>query len=271
MIKKTRYIVLLIAVGLASFLFYQELFVHKPQIILPPAQDYQNFVDKTPDLAVVTSTLSIPTTITNISPKQIVNQNNVSPDLPKDKINLNIPFTSQAPTANWVQPFEDACEEASILMVDYYYSKKIMPTKSAVEDILVAMVKWQEDNWGEHANLPLAKLTEYISLNYDYRPEIIADPSVDLIKKYLNQGWPIIVPANGKKLANPNFRNGGPTYHMLVIKGYVDDKFITNDPGTRLGADFIYTQENLMASIADWDGNKNGASGPKRILILHKI
>jgi hypothetical protein len=76
------------------------------------------------------------------------------------------------------------------------------------------------------------------------------------------------VPADGKKLDNPNFKNGGPVYHMLVIKGFTGDKFITNDPGTRLGADFIYTQSNLMYSLADWDENKNAATGGKVGLVF---
>ena len=33
-----------------------------------------------------------------------------------EEINLDIPFTSQAPSLNWDQPYQDFCEEASILM-----------------------------------------------------------------------------------------------------------------------------------------------------------
>src|SRR3989339_50688 len=41
-------------------------------------------------------------------------------DLPPS-INLSVPFTSQAPQANWDLPYQEACEEASVLMVDWYY------------------------------------------------------------------------------------------------------------------------------------------------------
>ena len=71
-------------------------------------------------------------------------------------------------------------------------------------------------------------------------------------------------------LINPNFTGNGPLYHMLVIKGFVDDKFITNDPGTRNGADFVYTEANLMNSIADWDKEKALTIGPKIGLILRE-
>ncbi len=246
------------------------------KIDLPPAQDFENFItDKvatdTSEQIVDKPKVSInlnTNTDTTTKPRAIAATS--SPSI-ADKINLNIPFTSQAPTANWSEPFQDACEEASILMVDYYYQNKKFPDKSEVEKILLDMVKWQTDTWGWHKNLPVAKVAELATGYFGkYRPVIVEDVTIAKIKGFLNQGLPVIVPADGKKLDNPNFRNGGPAYHMLVIKGYAGDKFITNDPGTRLGADFIYTQANLMDSIADWNENEASATGPKRILILYK-
>ena len=43
---------------------------------------------------------------------------------------------------------------------------------------------------------------------------------------------------------------------MLVIKGYLDNSFITNDPGTKRGENFIYSIDNLLLSLADWDIKK---------------
>src|SRR5262249_12869827 len=37
------------------------------------------------------------------------------------EVNLDVPFTIQAPNQDWSGPFEDTCEEASILMVNDYY------------------------------------------------------------------------------------------------------------------------------------------------------
>ena len=36
------------------------------------------------------------------------------------EINLDVPFTSQAPHLNWDQPYQDFCEEASVLMAVQY-------------------------------------------------------------------------------------------------------------------------------------------------------
>ncbi len=252
------FLLLIIALGLGGgFWYYRHRSESGSKIDLPPAQNYQDFVE------IDNSDNASTTTTTTVQ----INQPVIAV---KTSVNLEIPFSSQAPTANWEQPFQDACEEAAVLMVDYYYQNKNLPDKQTVEKLLVDMVKWQEDNWGEHANLPVARLADFVLATFNYRPVVIDDLTVAKIKNYLNQGLPVIVPANGKKLANPNFRNGGPVYHMLVIKGYIDDKFITNDPGTRKGADFIYSQTNLMESIADWDTKEAAASGSKKALILYR-
>jgi hypothetical protein len=187
-----------------------------------------------------------------------------------DNINLAVPFISQAPSGNWDQPFQDACEEASVLMVDYYYQEKDFPSQVEVESILLEMVGWQEENLGGHFDLPTAEVSEYAQATFGYQTEVINDLTAEKIRSLLNQGIPVIIPADGHKLENPFFSNDGPDYHMLVIKGYVDDKFITNDPGTRHGADFVYTEENLMYSIGDWDKDAHSATGPKLGLVLYR-
>lgn len=92
--------------------------------------------------------------------------------------------------------------------------------------------------------------------------------SIDDIKKELADGKPVIVPAAGKMLPNPNFRNGGPNYHMLVIKGYDSNGFITNDPGTRLGKDFRYSFNDLYNAIHDY-ASPNILNGEKNYLVFN--
>jgi hypothetical protein len=72
----------------------------------------------------------------------------------------------------------------------------------------------------------------------------------------------VYVVADGKVLPNPHFRNGGPVYHALIIRGYTEDSFITNDPGTQFGKNFVYKYHELMNAIHDWnDGDvPNGRS-----------
>mgnify|MGYP001618174552 FL=1 len=67
-------------------------------------------------------------------------------------------------------------------------------------------------------------------------------------------------------LPNPHFRNGGPEYHTLVIRGYTEDSFITNDPGTQFGENFLYKYSDLMNSIHDW--NEGDVKNGKRLVLV---
>ncbi|MBT4516621.1 MAG: hypothetical protein HOC78_01885 [Candidatus Komeilibacteria bacterium] len=239
------------------------------ELDLPVAKKHQEFVE--PAIEDDTPSLSPPKLGGDVREDRggIVESEVEVEQVESISVNLAVPFTSQAPTADWEQPYQDACEEASLLMVDYYYANQDFPTKEEVENILLEMVAWQEINWGGHFNLPTASVAEYAMTTFGYRVEVIEDLTADKIRVFLNRGIPVIIPADGHKLDNPFFSGNGPEYHMLVVKGYQDDKFITNDPGTRRGADFIYTEKNLMASIFDWDTKKDQTIGPKRGLVLY--
>ncbi len=260
---KNKLIVILAILVLGGGFFVWQNQNKKPITVdLPAAQEYQDFA---------TSTQA--DTVDEIEVVEVLRQaqddlENIEPESINKNINLNVPFTSQAPLSDWSQPWQDACEEASVLMIDYYYQNKTLPSKEEVSDILKDMVSWQEKNWGGHYNLTVAQVAEYVKIHFNYQTEIIENLTAEKLKFYLAKGQPIIIPANGKILANPNFKNGGPEYHMLVVKGYVGDNFITNDPGTRLGADFIYSAENLLDSVADWNQKESRSTGPKNGLII---
>ena len=47
-----------------------------------------------------------------------------------------MPFTSQAPAGIWIQPWQDACEETSIAMVDSFYTNQTITKQNAKAKIL---------------------------------------------------------------------------------------------------------------------------------------
>jgi hypothetical protein len=96
---------------------------------------------------------------------------------------------------------------------------------------------------------------------------VVHDVTINSIKTEIAAGRPVIIPAAGKVLPNPNFKDGGPNYHMLVVKGYDANGFITNDPGTRLGENFRYTYDALINAIHDWDPT-NILNGQKAFLVF---
>lgn len=83
-------------------------------------------------------------------------------------------------------------------MVDYYYQDKTFPAPAIVEQTLADMVDWQIKNWGDHHDLPIAELTQYIEQNFAYDTEILANLTPDLLREYLQKGQPIIIPADGR-------------------------------------------------------------------------
>lgn len=267
-----KYIIAIIIIIIAGVVWklYE---IRHPKVIkvdVPVAKEHQEFVDKNIDVDLLIDEI---TKEDEVVPKEEIEVPTpevpvIQPEPEINSINLAVPFTSQAPTANWEQPFQDACEEASILMVAYYYQNKTMPSKEAVENIFIDMVAWQEKFMGGDYDITIEETGILAKGYFDYSSEVIPNLTATKIRNLLREGFPVIVPANGHILINPNFTGDGPKYHMLVIKGFVDDKFITNDPGTRNGADFVYTEVNLMAAIADWDKEKALTVGPKNALIL---
>jgi hypothetical protein len=182
---------------------------------------------------------------------------------------LDVPFTVQAPFANWDALHQETCEEASLMMVRYFRQEKSFGSLQSIDDELKSLVAW-ETGRGYEYDVTLKELSRIARDYYSMTSgRVIADPTVEDIKKELAEGRPVILPAAGRLLDNPNFTAGGPPYHMLVIRGYDANGFITNDPGTRRGEKFRYTFENVIDAMHDWTGNKATiTSGAKAVLVF---
>lgn len=190
----------------------------------------------------------------------------VSEILPTE-ITLDIPFTSQAPHANWDLPYQEACEEASVLMAARYLLGRTIDGPDDADAAILELVNFNTDQLGQPIDTTAAETAQIIEEFYDLDTEVIYDFSWEDVKHALVAGYPVILPAAGQQLGNPNFTAPGPRYHMLVIKGYTPDHVITNDPGTRNGKDYIYKYDTLYTAAHDWN---NGAveSGRKAIIIV---
>jgi len=98
---------------------------------------------------------------------------------------------------------------------------------------------------------------------------VIDIPSVNDIKEIIASGKLVIVPAAGRELGNPFYRSPGPLYHMLLIKGYTQNRFITNDAGTKRGENYPYDFDTVTNANHDWNGG-NVEAGAKKIIIVGK-
>lgn len=168
-------------------------------------------------------------------------------------------------------PYQEACEEASVLMAQAYFANRRtnFSPEEGDEAILALIARQAEAHGPERVDSTLREIAADVEA---FMPEldtrVVAVKSIDQIKEILAQGYPIVIPADGKALKNPHFRNGGPRFHMLVLKGYLaDGRWITNDPGTQFGENFLYPQANLFEAIHDWNGGDVPA-GEAIILVL---
>lgn len=185
------------------------------------------------------------------------------------EFNLAIPFTSQAPHVNWDYPYKEACEEASAYMVSLYYSGNDEETVPAVtaDSAILNLVEYQEALFGYYEDTTAAETAAFIESYYHLTPELVFNPTADQIREFIAEGYPVIAPAAGQVLENPYFQSPGPPYHMLVIRGYTSSGFITNDPGTRRGQEFFYSESNLMDSIHDFN-DEDATLGQKVVIVV---
>lgn len=199
--------------------------------------------------------------IPNPQPTGVITQ-----ELP-EQAKLKVPFLVQAPYANWDPLHEDACEEASLLMVASFLNKVSVDSDDLGDEEIQKLVGYEtKNNYQPSVSLENLNLiaNDYFKLSTGRIEETVTTES---IKKEIASGKPVIIPAAGRVLPNPYYKQPGPNYHMLVVIGYDKNGFITNDPGTKRGQDFYYKTQDLLKSIHNWDEN-NILNGESKYLVF---
>lgn len=186
--------------------------------------------------------------------------------------NLDIAFFPQAPKKVWDVNHEDYCEEASVLGVHAFLKHKKY-TIDEMESELAKMREWQIKTFGYFESTSIEQVAQIAREYLGYKKvRIIEKPTLEMIRAEVAAGHPVIVPANGKMLKNPYFKNGGPIFHMYVIRGFAENgDVITNDPGTQHGENFVYKKEVVLNSMFDWDHGQDRvlvATGGQRVLVI---
>ncbi len=156
-----------------------------------------------------------------------------------------------------------------MILVDYFLNGKTI-TPNQMEVQISGAISFETQH-GYKQDVTVEQLKQIAADVYGLQGTVLSDVSILSLKQQLAKGHPVILPLAGRMLKNPYFSGDGPWYHMLVVIGYDGTSFITNDVGTKRGAQYHYPYDTLITAIHDWVGADDMiATGPKRMLVLSK-
>jgi hypothetical protein len=186
----------------------------------------------------------------------------------------NVPFTSQAPFAEWDDARQqDACEEASLIMA-WHWIKNSTLSKTQAKTEILDLNAFMDKTLGQSTDTSAEDTLKIFKEYYKYdKADISYDVSIETIKNQLLKGNIVIVPTDGTVLKNPYYVYPGPTRHMIVIKGFDENKkqFITNDPGTRRGESFRYNYQTALNAIINYGtGDHAPLIDERKVMIVIK-
>ncbi|MFA5061929.1 MAG: C39 family peptidase [Patescibacteria group bacterium] len=188
-------------------------------------------------------------------------------------VNLNVPFTSEAPDGLMVGNWKNACEEASIVMIEQFYAGNTttkLPTTQA-KNLMNRYFGIANKIFGGNANENAKQIAQLMNqYSTSSAATIVQNPTLDQIKDELNTGRPVIALIYGKGL-NPriDFLVGGSYYHTFVIVGYDNNtnEFIVNDVGDlRQGLDLRYKYDIVLGALHDYNHTTKRTDGPPTVI-----
>jgi hypothetical protein len=187
-----------------------------------------------------------------------------------EKVSLSVPFIIEIPDGTWTGYWKNACEEASMSMVNQYYRGVASVSRAASKNLMIPLFTYQNSIWGSNADSNATRTAKIINNNLDYTATIVDNPTIEQIKNELRAGRPVISFHYAKNLYNPShrFRVDGSYFHVMVISGFDDAtrEFITEDPGAENGLDYRYKYDTLMSTLGDFDYTTHKVDGPARVI-----
>jgi hypothetical protein len=254
-VKKIVYLttLFLLVIGVFACVYY---FVFEKQTFVQTTKENEN------KLFISSSSK----TIINAIDKTTINQ-------PKNYYIKDVPFIVQAPNADWKnERLQDGCEEASAVILSGWYNNEGSIWKSEALKRILAASTWLETNTNTFHDNSVEDIVRLLKEKYYIKiADILENPTLDEIKIKLRENKLVLVPTNGQLLGNPYFSGAGPERHMIIIRGYDDDKemFIVNDPGTKRGENYHYSYQTvLLANLAYPSGYHEKITTERKAVIV---
>jgi hypothetical protein len=185
-------------------------------------------------------------------------------------VKLSVPFIIEIPDGTWTGPWKNACEEASMAMVDQYYQGVSTIGRQASKKIMLPIFAYQDAVWGTNADSNAARTAKIIEAKLDFKATIKRNPTLEEIKNELRAGRPVMSFHYAKYLPNPGhrFRVNGSYFHVMVLSGFDEttQEFISEDPGAENGLDYRYKYDKLMATLGDYNYTTHKVDGLATVL-----
>lgn len=181
-----------------------------------------------------------------------------------ESVRLSVPYVSQVPQGNWVLPWSQACEEASIAMVQYFYEGKLGPTVAEGEAFMEKQIAWEDANLNKNQDTNADETASVIESNAGFDVSVKRDPTLEEIKDELRKRRPVIALIDMHKLYGE--RPATDSFHVLVINGFDEAKrvFFVEDPARENAKSYSY--ETVMGALHDFNADSKEADGPATVL-----
>lgn len=182
----------------------------------------------------------------------------------EDAVRLEVPYAAQAPAGAWEAPWNEACEEASAIMVEAYYEGRSRLPAAEVEEKIRELVAWQEGELNNYQDTNAEETAALIEEHFSFEARIRRSPSLGEIKAELDARRPVIALVNMYKLYGE--ADQGDSFHVLVITGYEDERglFFVSDPARAEAGEYPFAV--LMAALHDYNRESGEADGEETVI-----
>lgn len=177
---------------------------------------------------------------------------------------LHVPYVPQVFNDNWVAPWDEACEEASALMVEAFYEGTLSVPEKTARTRMEKIFAWEDQTFNTNQDTDAAQTMQMIARHTSFRASVKHNPTVEDIQHELSKQHPVIALVNMYQLYQEP--PAGDSYHVLVITGYDQQAmtFQVNDPARKNQRS--YPENVLMEALYDFNPATAEADGTPTVL-----
>lgn len=182
---------------------------------------------------------------------------------------IAVPYISQAPDGNWSAPWNEACEEASITMVEVFYHGTEPASAETIKTAIRSMVTWENQTFRKNDDTDAEETVQLIDHLGTFQAMIHRQPTIQELKKELDENHPIIALLNMYDLYEEHPQ--GDSYHVVVLTGYDDAKkeFFLQDPARSEQKSYAY--EKVVHALHDYNPKTKEADGVPTVLFTSPL